>query len=44
MKLFESTKRKITKGENGENLPQLEITKVVLVRYNIVSSNYQQGL
>ena len=30
MKLLWSTKREITKDENGENLPYLEITKVVL--------------
>ena len=30
MKLLWSTKREITKDENGENLPHLEITKVVL--------------
>ena len=29
MKLFRSTKSKITKDENGENLPHLEITKVL---------------
>ena len=31
MKLFGSTKNKITKDKNGENLPQLAITEVVLV-------------
>ena len=29
MKLLRSTKSKITKDENGENLPHLEITKVL---------------
>ena len=29
MKLLQSTKSKITKDENGENLPHLEITKVL---------------
>ena len=43
MKLFESTKSKITKDENIENVPYLEITKVVLVQFNIVNSNYQQN-
>ena len=33
---------KITKDENGENLPHLEITEVVLVHWNIVNNNYQQ--
>ena len=27
---------------NGENVPHLKITKVVLVHYNIVKNNYQQ--
>ena len=35
MKLHESTTSKITKDENGENIPHLEITEVVLVHCNI---------
>ena len=31
MKLFRSTKNNIMKDKNGENLPHLQITKVVLV-------------
>ena len=42
MKLLGSTINKITKDKNGENVPHLEITKVVLVHYNIVNNNYQQ--
>ena len=42
MKLLGSTKSKITKDKNGENVPHLEITEVVLLHCNIVSSNYQQ--
>ena len=42
MKLFGSTGNKITKDKNGENVPQLEITEVVLVHCNIVSNDYQQ--
>ena len=42
MKLLESTKRKITRDENGENVPHLEITEVILVHYNIVNNDYQQ--
>ena len=42
MKLLGSTKNKITKDENGENVPQLEITEVVLVHCNIVNNDYQQ--
>ena len=41
MKLLESTKSKITKNENGENVPHLEITKIVLVNCNIVNNDYQ---
>ena len=42
MKLLESTKNKITKNKNGENVPHLEITEVVLVHCNIVNNDYQQ--
>ena len=42
MKLLVSTKTKITKDKNGENVPHLEITEVVLVHYNIVNNDYQQ--
>ena len=35
MKLFESTENKITKDKNGENVPHLEITEVVLVNCNM---------
>ena len=44
MKLLESTKNKITKVENGENVSYLEITKVILVHSNIAHNNYQQNL
>ena len=42
MKLLGSTKSKITKDKNGENVPHLEITKVVLIHCNIVNNGYQQ--
>ena len=42
MQLLGSTKSKITKDENGENVPHLEITEVVLVHCNIVNNDYQQ--
>ena len=42
MKLLGSTKNKITKDKNGENVPHLEITEVVLVPCNIVNNDYQQ--
>ena len=43
MKLIGSTKSKVTKNENDENVPNLEITEVVLVHYNIVNNNCQQN-
>ena len=42
MKLLGRTKIKITKDENGENVPRLEITEVVLIHCNIVNNDYQQ--
>ena len=43
MKLLVSTKSKITKDENGENLPYLEVTEVLLVHCNFVNNDYQQN-
>ena len=43
MKLSGSTKSKITRNENGENVPNLEITEVVLIYCNIIDNNYQQN-
>ena len=40
--LFGNTKSNITKDKNGENVPYLEITEVVLVHCNIVNKDYQQ--
>ena len=42
MKLLGSTKSKITKNENGENVSYLEITEVVLIHCNVVNNSYQQ--
>ena len=42
MKLLGSTNSKVTKHENDENVPRLEITEVVLVHCNIVNNDYQQ--
>ena len=42
MELLASTKNRITKDENGENISHLEITEVVLVHCNIVNNDYQQ--
>ena len=42
MKLLGSTKSKINKDKNVENVPHLEISKVVLINCNIVNNDYQQ--
>ena len=39
VKLLGSTKSKITKDKNSENLPHLEITEVELIHCNIVNNN-----
>ena len=39
MKLLGSNESKITKDKNRENIPNLEITEVVLVHCNIVNNN-----
>ena len=41
IKFFGSTKIKMTKNENFENVLHLEITEVVIVHCNIVSNDYQ---
>ena len=42
MKLLGSTESKITKDENGENVPHLEITEVAFVHCNTVNNDYQK--
>ena len=42
MKLLGTTKSKIAKDENGQNVPHLEITEVELVHCNIVNNDYPQ--
>ena len=42
MRLLGSTKNEITKNENGEIEPHLEISEVLLVYSNIVNNDYQQ--
>ena len=43
VKLIGSTENKITKDKNGENVPHLEITDVVLlVHCNIVNNDYHK--
>ena len=43
MKLLGSTKIKITKNKNDENVPHLETVELVLIHCNIVNNNYQQN-
>ena len=42
MKSLGSTENEIIKDKNGENVPHLEITEVVLVHFNIVNNGDQQ--
>ena len=42
MKLLGSTKRKINKDKNGENVHHLEVVELVLVHCNLVNNDYQQ--
>ena len=42
MKLLGSTKNDITEDKNGEKVPHLKITEVVLVHFHIVNNDYQQ--
>ena len=42
MKLLGSTKSKVSKHENGKNVPHLGITEVVLIHCNIANNEYQQ--
>ena len=41
MKLLGSTKSKVTKDDNGENVLHLQITEAVLLHCNIVNNDYQ---
>ena len=42
MQLLGSTKSRITKDENGENVAHLETTELVLVHCNIADNDYQE--
>ena len=44
MKLLGSTKSKITKDENGENVSHIEITEAILLHCNIFNNDYQHDL
>ena len=43
MKLLQSTRSKITKNENDENMAHLKIAELVLVLCKIVSNNYEHN-
>ena len=43
MKLLGNIESKISKDENGENVPRLIITEVVLIHCIIVNNDYQQN-
>ena len=43
MKLLGRTTSTITKDGSGENVPNLEITEVVLVHCNTVNDNHQRN-
>ena len=43
MKLLGSTISKITKNENGENVPNFKIAEVLLIHCNVVNNSYQQN-
>ena len=42
MKLLGGNKSKKAQDKNGENIPNLKITQVVLVHCNIVNNDYKQ--
>ena len=43
MKLLGSTESKITKDENGGNVPHLEVAELILIYCHLVNNNYQQN-
>ena len=43
MQLLGSTKSKIRKNKNGENILRLDTTEVVLIHCNVVNITYQQN-
>ena len=42
MKLLGSSESKIPKDKNGEDIPHLEVAKLVLIHCNLVNNDYQQ--
>ena len=43
IKTLGSTKIKITKNKNGENVPYLQIAEVLLIHCNVINNNHQQN-
>ena len=43
MKVFGSTRNKINKNKNDENVSHLEIPEVVLINSNVIKNDYQQS-
>ena len=41
MKLLGSTESTITKDKNGENVPHIEITEILLIHCNMANNDYQ---
>ena len=44
MELLGSTEKRTDKDKNGENMPRLEITEVILAHCNVLNNDYQQDL
>ena len=44
MKILGSTKSKLTKDGNDENVSYLEITEVILIHCDAINNSYQQNL
>ena len=42
MKLLGTTENKKTKDKNGDNVPYLKITEVILLHCNIIKNDYRQ--
>ena len=42
MKLLGNTKSKVSKNENGENVPYLETMEVILIHCKVVNNSYLQ--
>ena len=43
MKLLGNTKKHVDQDKDGEDVPKLESTEIVLVHSNLVNNNYQQA-